>query len=184
VANELIGFDYGLVAIIAVSTLISLFRGFFKEAISLGTWLAALWVAWIFGPEVAVYLEEWIAPTALRLWAARGIVFIGVLLVGGVLNALLHMLLQSTGLSGTDRAIGMVFGFGRGILLVGIVLAVMEAADFNETEWWPESALIPYFAPVTDMIRHAAEDGLELLDELDMSPDADVGEGLPDLPIG
>lgn len=171
-ASDLVVFDYALIAIIAVSTIISLFRGFFKEAMSLGAWVVALWVAWQFGPEVAGYLEEWITPTAVRLWAARALVVIAVLLAGGLVNAFLHMVLESTGLSSTDRAIGMVFGFGRGVLLAGIVLAGMEAADFDETEWWPESVLVPYFAPVTDMIRHAAEDGLELLDGLELDAEA------------
>jgi len=168
-AARLILFDYLLIAIMGFSTLISLFRGFFKEAMSLGTWVIAIWAAWKFGPEVAGFLEGFITPTAVRLWAARALVVIGTLIAGGLLGAFFHFVLETTGLTGTDRAIGMVFGFGRGVVLVGLTLAIMESADFNETEWWPESVLVPYFAPVTDMIRHAAEDGLEFLDDFDES---------------
>jgi len=174
VVDELIFFDLALLAVIAVSTLISLFRGFFKEALSLATWGAGVYLAWLFGSQVAGLLDEWIAPALVRLWVARGMVLVAVLIAGGLFGTLLTLLLHSTGLSGTDRAVGMIFGFGRGVLLAGIVLAVMQAADFDQTEWWPRSALIPYFDPVTDMIRHAAEDGLELLEELDY-PDASGG---------
>ncbi len=165
--SELILFDYAVITVMSFSTLISLFRGFFKEAMSLGTWVVAIWVAWKFGPQLAGVLESVITPTAVRLWAARALVVIGVLIAGGLLGQFFHFVLETTGLTGTDRAIGMVFGFGRGVVLVGLMLVVMEAADFDETEWWPESVLIPYFAPVTDMIRNAAEDGIHFLDDLE-----------------
>lgn len=165
--GELVWFDYLLLAILGCSTLVSLFRGFFKEAISLCAWIIALWVAWKYGPQLSTALESWISPPVVRLWAARALIVIAVLIGGGLFGTLLHFLLESTGLSGTDRAIGMVFGFGRGVVISGILLAVLESAGFSETEWWPDSVLIPYFAPVTDMIRHAAEDGLEFLDDLE-----------------
>jgi membrane protein required for colicin V production len=165
--TELVLFDYVLIGIMTFSMVSSLFRGFFKEALSLGTWVVAIWVAWKFGPQVAEVLESFITPTAVRLWAARALVVIGVLIGGGILGQFFHFVLETTGLTGTDRAIGMVFGFGRGVVLVGLMLAVMEFADFNETEWWPQSVLIPYFSPVTDMILHAADDGLEFLDDIE-----------------
>jgi membrane protein required for colicin V production len=167
VVSELILFDYALLAVIAISTIISLFRGFFREALSLATWAAGVWCAWRLGPQMAELLEPWITPPVARLWVGRALVLVAVLIAGGVLGALLQVILHSTGLSGTDRAVGMVFGCARGALLVGLVLIALQAADFDQTEWWPRSVLIPYFDPVTDIIRHAAEDGLELLDELE-----------------
>ena len=59
--------DYFLIVIVGLSMVVSLFRGFFKEAVSLGTWVIALWLAWKFGQQVAAYLEPWIATSVLRL---------------------------------------------------------------------------------------------------------------------
>ncbi len=175
--SELVLFDYLLLGIMGFSTLISLFRGFFKEAMSLGTWVVAIWVAWKFGPLVADLLESFITPTAVRFWAARALVVIGVLIGGGLLGRFFHFVLETTGLTSTDRAIGMVFGFGRGVVLVGLMLVIMEFADFDETDWWPQSVLIPYFDPVTDMIRHASEDGLEFLDDFEEGQASAEGAG-------
>lgn len=178
--SELVLFDYVLVAVLFFSTVVSLFRGFFKEAMSLGTWVIAIWLAWKFGPQVADGLTEWITPSAIRLWAARALIVVTVLIAGGLLGAFLHFVLETTGLTGTDRAIGMVFGFTRGIVLASLLVLVLEAAGFDETEWWPNSQLIPYTEPVTDMIRHAAEDGFEMFDDIeeaDMLPDAPPAAG-------
>lgn len=163
--------DYLLIAVAFVSTVISLFRGFFKEALSLATWVIALWMAWRFGASLAGGLESWVSEPVLRVWLARGLVFIGVLLAGGLLGRLIDMLMLSTGLTGTDRAIGMVFGFARGVILIGLLVVVLELMGFSDSAWWQESKLIPYAAPVADIIRHAAEDGLEFIDGMALPED-------------
>jgi membrane protein required for colicin V production len=168
----MVAVDYALLGIIGVSTLISLFRGFFKEAVSLVTWVLALWIAWRMAPQAAEYLEPWLSTSVLRLWVARSGIVIAVLIAGGLLSWFFGLVLESTGLTGADRSIGMVFGFGRGAIIVGLVIIGLEALGYQEASWWNESKLIPYAAPVADMIRHAADDGLELLDELEQLQDA------------
>lgn len=168
----MVAIDYVLIVVLGLSTIISLFRGFFREAVSLGTWVAALWVAWKLGPQIATYLEPWLSTSVLRLWTARVLIVIGMLLAGGLLGWFFGLMLESTGLSGTDRSIGMVFGFARGVILAGLLVMVLELLGFNETGWWQESKLIPYAAPVAEIIRHAADDGLELLEELEDQKEA------------
>lgn len=159
--------DYFLIVIVGLSVVVSLFRGFFKEAVSLGTWVVALWLAWKLGPQVSGFLEPWISTSVLRLWAARVLTVIAALIAGGLLSWFFSIVLDNTGLSGTDRAIGTVFGFARGILLAGLAVMTLDLMGFREAAWWDESKLIPYAAPVADIIRHAAEDGLEFLEDLD-----------------
>ena len=47
--------DFSILGIIAVSTLISLIRGFVKEAISLVVWFAALFISSNFYADLAVF---------------------------------------------------------------------------------------------------------------------------------
>jgi uncharacterized membrane protein required for colicin V production len=61
----------------------------------------------------------------------------------------------------------MVFGFARGVLLAGLFIMVLDLMGFRDSSWWDESKLIPYGAPVADIVRHAAEDGLEFIEDLD-----------------
>lgn len=162
------GFDFVLLAVFAGSTLISLFRGFFREALSLAAWIAGLWAAWQFGMPVSEQLVNWIKPEVPRLWLARLAILVAVLLACGLLGVLLRMVIVSTGLTGTDRALGMVFGGARGLLLAGVLIVLLEAAGFSETEWWSQSQLVPHAEPLTAMIRLAAENGLDLFDQFDI----------------
>jgi membrane protein required for colicin V production len=175
--GELTFFDYVLLLILLMSGVTSLFRGFFREALSLASWVIAWWVAWRFGGTFSGYLEAWLSEGALRLWVTRVALFVAVLVAGALLGRLAGILMVSTGLTGTDRALGVIFGLGRGVILCGLLLVLLEMTGFAESAWWQDSKLIPYAAPVTDIIRFAAEDGREYIDSIDLP-------AIPELPEG
>ena len=113
--------DWAIIAIIAISSLISLKRGFVKEALSLVTWIIAGVVAWMFGGALSQHLTDFIEMPSARVIAGCAILFVATLLVGALVNFLIGELVRVTGLSGTDRFLGMVFGGARGALLVATV---------------------------------------------------------------
>jgi membrane protein required for colicin V production len=140
--------DYALISIILLSGIISLIRGFVREAFSLVTWIAAFWVAISFNDELAEYLKNSIAQTEVRVAASFGILFVATLLVGGILNFILGSLMQHAGLSGTDRMLGVLFGLGRGILLAALLLLIASLTPFPQQAWWTQSQLVTYFEPL------------------------------------
>ena len=138
--------DIAIVTIVAISGLISLIRGFVKEAMSLVIWVAAFAVAMTFKEMVADMLVNVIALASMRQLAAWAGLFVGTLLLGAMVNFLLGKLVSSTGLSGTDRTLGLVFGVFRGLLLVlAIVIILPKAVPVDQDPWWIASSLIPLF---------------------------------------
>lgn len=146
--------DWAIVAIIAVSALISLTRGFVKEALSLLTWVIAGLVAWLFGGALAELLVPYIETPSLRVIAACAILFVLTLLLGGLVNYLISQLVKATGLSGTDRFLGMVFGAARGALLVVVAVGLLSLAPVEADAWWRESVAIPHFLLVADWSKN------------------------------
>jgi membrane protein required for colicin V production len=128
--------DWAIVAIIAISALISLSRGFVKEALSLLTWIVAGVVAWMFGGSLAVYLAGYIETPSARVIAGCAIMFIATLLVGAMVNYLIGELIRVTGLSGTDRFLGMAFGAARGALLVVVAVGLLSLGPVQQDAWW------------------------------------------------
>ena len=102
-----------------------------------------------------------------NFWLTTHVITITLGYSGGLLSAFFNHILSSAGLSGADRVIGSVFGFARGVLLAALLVMALDLMGFRQAAWWDESKLIPYAAPVIDVIRNAADDGLDLLDDMD-----------------
>lgn len=145
--------DYIIIGVIAVSALIGLFRGFFPEIISLLSWVIAIWCGWNFSPLIEPYLSGKLSSPALELWVSRAIVFVAVLLAGGLLGQLVALLIRKTGLSGTDRALGLAFGLVRGVVILGIGVLFARLIDLQQESWWQQSRMIPYGEAVAESLH-------------------------------
>jgi len=86
--------DYALIAILVVSTLISLARGFVREAFSLAIWIVAFWIAWTFFRELAFQFESYVDSPTVRLGVSFALLMIAALLIGGMVNYLLIQLIE------------------------------------------------------------------------------------------
>lgn len=138
--------DWAIISIVGVSVLISVVRGFVREALSLVVWVAALFVAMAFYPQATQWLTNLIETPSLRQAAAWLGLFVLTLIVGGIVNYLISQLVKATGLTGTDRFLGMLFGAARGLLVVLVILILLpQALPVTQDPWWHESVLIPYF---------------------------------------
>lgn len=135
--------DWLIVGIIALSAAISLIRGFVVEALSIIIWVVALWAAFQFtGPFAHTFLGGIELPS-VRLAVAALILIVAILMLGSMLSWLLGRLVRSTGLSGTDRLLGGVFGILRGALTVVSLVAVASWTPVCQDPWWQQSQLIP-----------------------------------------
>jgi membrane protein required for colicin V production len=140
--------DIVILSVIGLSAVISLVRGFAKEALSLVIWFGAFFIASQYYAKLAVYFTN-IQDDMFRNGAAIAALFIATLIIGAIVNYVIGQLVQKTGLSGTDRVLGVVFGGLRGVLIVSAALFFMDAfTSFPDSEWWTGSQLVPEFSRV------------------------------------
>ncbi|MDE0931852.1 MAG: CvpA family protein [Halioglobus sp.] len=137
--------DWAVIAVLGLSILLSLWRGFVREAVSLAGWIAAFVVANMFVGEMATFLQQWIVNVTGRYVAAYALLFAGMLMVAGIVGKLSAQVVKVTGLTLLDRLLGTVFGFARGIIIVLVVVYVLrQLAPPQNLLWLDESQLMPH----------------------------------------
>jgi len=145
--------DMIIIGIMVLSALISLVRGFVKEAISLSSWAIAFWVSFTFNVQMSEILNSFItipesvleaAPNAIEGLGFLSI-FILVLIAGGIISHVIGLVLLTTGLTIGDKLIGVIFGAARGFLIVTTLIMLSWALQISKEDWYQESTLVPYF---------------------------------------
>lgn len=149
--------DWTLFVIIALSSLMSLKRGFIKEALSLATWVVAFVVARTFHPNFQTLLAGSIEQPTLQVIAAFCILFVGTLLIGAGINFIVGALIRLTGLTPIDRTLGVFFGLARGLILSVVMVAVLRLTPLSQSEWWLNSVMIENLAILEQWSRSVFE---------------------------
>ena len=152
--------DIVVLVIIGLSVLIGLFRGFLREAISLATWILAVWAALTLSSPLAERLPIGVDSLTVKTSVAFMVIFVGVLIAGGIVNYIAGQLVDGTGLGGTDRMLGLVFGALRGGLLVSVLVLLANLTSMPSESWWQESLSLPYFSELAYWIRDMLPDSL------------------------
>ncbi|HNJ83929.1 MAG TPA: CvpA family protein [Piscinibacter sp.] len=131
--------DMLLLAVLAVSVIVGLIRGFVFEVLSLAGWIAAWFAAQWFAPVAAPYVPLGVPGSALNLGAAFAAVFVAALIVWAIAARLIRLLIQATPLSLPDRGLGAVFGALRGVVLLLAVAAVVGLTPAVRSAAWQQS---------------------------------------------
>jgi membrane protein required for colicin V production len=139
----MIWIDYGILGLIGLSALIGLIRGLIREVFSLCLWAAAVWAAMTYARMFSVHFNAMIPVPSMRMAAAFALIFVGALLLGGMVGFLLGKLIDSTGLTGTDRLAGVLFGVARGVLIAAVLVFLGGMTPLPQDPWWKQSKLIP-----------------------------------------
>ena len=151
--DKLIWVDYGILGILVLSMALSAWRGFIREALSLASWIAALVVAVAFSDAAAGLLVDHVSVPSVRLIIGFAVLFLITLLVGGLLSYLVGTLVDKTGLSGTDRAVGVIFGLVRGVGIVAVLVLLAGLTPVPQDPWWNQSVLLPRFVDLAILIQ-------------------------------
>jgi len=146
--------DIVIPGVIIISALFSLMRGFVREALSLLGWLTAFWIALTFAKDFADLLLTGISAPSVRVVVSFTILFVVTLVVAALINRLAGSLVAKTGLTSTDRMIGMVFGVARGVVVVAVLVLLASMTTIPQDPWWQASALIDVFHKLALWLRY------------------------------
>ena len=79
--------------------------------------------------------------------------FLLTLIAGALVNYLIGQLVQKTGMGGTDKILGILFGVARGIVLIAVLVLLSGIPNLSKEVWWQESLLIGHFQEMAIWMR-------------------------------
>jgi membrane protein required for colicin V production len=150
-----------VVAVVLISGLIAFARGFVAEALGIGGWIGAYFVALFAAPLLMPTMRGWIGSPDLADPAAYGAVFLVALIVLSILTGMIGSAVRSSMLGGVDRTLGIVFGLARGLV---ICAAIYVGATFvDPVDRWPDAVArarsVPHIYALADWLVHLLPPG-------------------------
>lgn len=147
------GFDFVLLAILAISATLGLVRGLLKEVLSLVAYVSAFLAAIWWGPTVSEWLIKWITQSFLRMGVAYFSVFVVVLLAIGLVNMTLSALISRTGLTPADHGLGALFGLVRGVLFILLLVTLAGFTPLPNEIWWKQAMFSKQVVSIVQQIK-------------------------------
>jgi membrane protein required for colicin V production len=159
--------DLAIIAVVSLSVLTGLFRGFVKELVALCVWILAIWLGFKYSQNLDPWLKSYIQEQSARTAVAFIIILFATLFVGGVVNATLSFILRKAGLSGTDRTLGMGFGFLRGVFIVALLMVAVKMTSLPYDQYSKDSVLYARFDPVVALLYTQLPDVIKKIKTVD-----------------
>jgi len=131
---------------------LSLWRGFVREIISLIGLVAAFLIASRLSGRTGDFLSQWITNPGGADVAGFALVFVIVMIVVGLIGAIIRRLVDMAALTATDRTLGVFFGAARGILLISLCFLVYTSYSKPDAAWLKHSQITPYAIELGDML--------------------------------
>lgn len=154
------GFDWIIAAVLLVSILVGLMRGFIKESLSLISWILAVWLAITFSTEAGEFINQFIhiPNPKFRMTAGFALIFVGSLFCFAIISFLVIKIFVRGPIKSIDRVLGVGFGALRGAAIVVALLVVARAAGFENADWWQNSQHIAKFEPYMGYVESLMPD--------------------------
>lgn len=176
-------FDFIVLGLLVISAAVGFVRGAVREIFALVALLAAAGLA-IFGlPLFGPIVRGVVKPDWLGTVASLALVFVVAFVALRLIGAAIARHVQNTQMLGfLDRSLGLLIGLGRGLIVLGALFLMFNAAtpDDLRPRWITGAQTWPLAAGMGSLIEDHAPQGLDLAGRLKPAFDRAVREGSRD----
>jgi len=129
--------DIILLAVMLISGLLAMIRGFMREILSIGAWGIAAVVTLYSYSRVLPMAKQYFNSDALAAAVSAGGVFLGTLLIVSIITARISDMVLDSRVGALDRTLGFLFGLGRGLIIVVVAFLFFAwlVPDRSQPDW-------------------------------------------------
>jgi membrane protein required for colicin V production len=129
--------DIIVLAVMLLSGLLAMIRGFMREILSIAAWATAA-VATLYGfPRLLPQAKAYFQNDTIAAIAVIAGVFIGTLVVATIITSKISDMVLDSRIGALDRTLGFLFGLGRGLLIVVVAFLFFAwlVPDKQQPDW-------------------------------------------------
>lgn len=129
--------DLVLLAVMLISGLLAMVRGFMREILSIAAWGAAAVVTLFAFQKLLPSAKAYIANDTVATIAVIAGVFIGTLIVVSIITVRISDMILDSRIGALDRTLGFLFGLARGLLIVVVAFLFFAwlVPDKQRPDW-------------------------------------------------
>ena len=159
--------DWFILIVLTASGLISLARGFTKEFLSLFLWIVAFVAAVSLESLATPTINEYVGNVEISKILSYIVVFMICIILGGMVIKFISKLIKWSGASGFDRFLGVLFGLGRGLIVLFVIFLLLPAS-VKSTDLIDKSKITPLiekYAPQIEAYLRDLIDNKDIVEE-------------------
>lgn len=134
-------FDYVVIGLVTLSLLLGLWRGVVGEVVALAAWGIGIFAAIEHGGAAGQAIFAGVNDPTMRMLAGCVTIFVGVLLAMSLIGMAVRSMVKALGLTMSDRLLGAIFGFARGMLMIIVLVGLGGMTSAPKQEWWKSATL-------------------------------------------
>ena len=155
--------DGVVIAVIFISAILAMFRGFVREVLSIAAWVAAAILAYLFYEDLLPYIQKYVANPQVAVGLSAAAIFLVSLIVVSLITMKISDFVMDSPVGALDRLIGFIFGAARGLLLVVVAVIffnwLVDAP--NRPAWVTTAASYPQLSELGNRLLAAIPDDPE-----------------------
>ena len=128
--------DIILLAIMLISGLLAMIRGFMREVLSIASWAAAALVTLYFYKRAMPIAEQYFTNQYVAMGLVVGVLFFGTLIIVAIITIKISDAILDSRIGALDRTLGFLFGLARGLLIVVVAFVFFDwLAPLKQPSW-------------------------------------------------
>jgi membrane protein required for colicin V production len=153
-------FDGTVFTILFLSALLSFFRGFIREALSLGAWVGAGMITLFFTKDIAQFIKPYVkSDAAAIIFGTMGTYFLALTVISIINTVIAKYLKSGSDVGAFDNFFGVIFGLIKGSAIITLAYFLATLVWGEDKEKYPEIVKTAYTRP-------AVEKGTDIMKKL------------------
>jgi len=148
--------DIAILAVLLLSALAAFSRGFVREVLAVGSWVAAAFATIYLFPVAKPFLRQYISVSIVADAITGAAIFVITLAACAAVSSFLSRNIRGRALGAVDRSLGLLFGLARGVILVCLAYLLMVwvlPKEEDRPAWLQEARSLPLVAQAAEYLR-------------------------------